>query len=339
MPQKLLIIIVSLGVLLLNYGGILILRELLNKSKIIKRHNFPLLRALLGSSFIIVPTVLHFTFQEKLNNIFDWSLFLRLSVVAGSSFMAWSLSRIIFQRIYLKFDLRKEDNLRSRKIHTQLQYIERISNITIGFFALIALLFTFEDWYEFGVSLLTSAGVVSVIVGLASQKYLSNLISGFQIAFTQPIRIDDAVVVENEWGWIEEITLTYVVIRVWDLRRLVVPISYFTDKPFQNWTRTTAEIIGTVNIKIDYLADIDPIRDELDKILEETDLWNRNVKVVQLTECDDHSLTIRILVSASNSPRCWDLRCFVREKLIDFLKKQGHYIPQQRLQIKKDGKE
>ncbi|SMF16407.1 mechanosensitive ion channel family protein [Pseudobacteriovorax antillogorgiicola] len=154
---------------------------------------------------------------------------------------------------------------------------------------------------------------------------MENLISGFQIAFTQPIRIDDAVVVENEWGWIEEITLTYVVVRIWDLRRLVLPISYFTDKPFQNWTRKNAEVIGTVNLKVDFSIDVDAIRQELDRLLESTDLWNRNVNVVQVTEADERSATIRILVSSQNSPRCWDLRCLVREHMIRFISTQPEY--------------
>ncbi len=330
---RILIIIIAICVLLsLNYGAHLFIRKLLKKHRIVKQ-DFPIFRGLLGSSLIILSSILHFTLQSKLEKVLNWALCLRLSMIFGLCFLALSLCQIIFQKIYLKFDLRKEDNLRSRKIHTQLLYIERIFDITIGFFALIAILFTFDDWYQFGVSLLTSAGVVSVIIGLASQKYLSNLISGFQIAFTQPIRIDDAVVVENEWGWIEEITLTYVVIKIWDLRRLVVPISYFTDKPFQNWTRTTAEIIGTVNIRVDYQADIDSIREELDRTLAETDLWNGKVKVIQVTEADESYVTIRVLVSAANSPKCWDLRCLVREKLIQFLKKEGHYIPQKRIKM------
>jgi len=156
---------------------------------------------------------------------------------------------------------------------------------------------------------------------MAAQRTIATFIAGLQIAVTQPIRVDDVVIVENEWGRIEEITLTYVVVRIWDLRRLVVPITYFIEKPFQNWTRVTADILGTVFIYVDYTVPIESIRAELQRILKSSELWDGKVCVLQVTNTSERTVELRALMSAADASTAWSLRCQVREKMVDFIQK------------------
>ncbi|MEQ9659382.1 mechanosensitive ion channel domain-containing protein, partial [Fulvivirga sp.] len=182
-----------------------------------------------------------------------------------------------------------------------------------------------------------SAGIAGIIVGLAAQRLISNILAGFQIAITQPIRIDDVVIVENEWGRIEEITLTYVVINIWDKRRLVVPSTYFIEKPFQNWTRTTSELLGTVFIYTDYRMEVDVLRKQLTKILEATPLWDGKVNVIQVTDAKQSNMELRVLVSSKDASSGWDLRVHVREQLIAFLqKKYPEMLPKNRVELKQE---
>ena len=220
-----------------------------------------------------------------------------------------------------KYETDSADNFKFRKLSTQVRLFERIVIVIIVILGLALILMTFESIRRIGFSILTSAGIAGIIIGLAAQKLIANLLAGFQLALTQPIRIDDAVLVENEWGWIDEISLTYVVIRLWDKRSLVVPSTYFIEKPFQNWTRTKSDLMGTVFIHVDYRMPVDPIREEVTRILNNTELWDGKVNVVQVTEATEKSMELRILVSAKNSPTAWDLRVHVREKIIEFLQK------------------
>lgn len=229
-----------------------------------------------------------------------------------------NLSRVIIMR---GKDLSEKDNLHARKIFTQFRILERIIIFIVILIAIAIALMTFDSIRRIGVSLFASAGVAGIIIGFAAQKVIASVLAGFQIALTQPIRIDDVVIVENEWGWIEEITLTYVVIRIWDKRRLIVPTTYFIEKPFQNWTRVSADILGTVYIYTDYQVPVDELREEFTRILEESDLWDGKVNVMQVTNATDRSLEIRALMSTEDSPTAWDLRVMVREKLIAFLQK------------------
>jgi small-conductance mechanosensitive channel len=182
------------------------------------------------------------------------------------------------------------------------------------------MLMTFEKVRQLGTTILASAGVVGIVVGMAAQRTIATFIAGLQIAITQPIRVDDVVIVENEWGRIEEITLTYVVVRIWDLRRLIVPITYFIEKPFQNWTRISADILGTVFIYTDYTVPVDAIREQLQKILNESEHWDKKVCVLQVTSATDRTMELRALMSAADASMAWTLRCEVREKLIEFIK-------------------
>ncbi len=236
--------------------------------------------------------------------------------------MAWVLSQMIQsfpQFILRKYDLDASDNLDARKIFTQVKVIQRISFVVLGFFTLSAIILLFPAIRQFGQAILASAGVAGIILGFALQRALGNLFAGIQIAFTQPIRIDDVVIVENEWGWIEDITLTYVVVKIWDWRRLVLPISYFIEHPFQNWTRTSASIIGTVFMKADYRLPIQPVREAVQAQVEAHPLWDRKVYCLQVTDCADQTVEIRVLVSAVDSPKAWDLRCDIRESMLTYV--------------------
>ncbi|NIP23706.1 MAG: mechanosensitive ion channel [Phycisphaerae bacterium] len=239
--------------------------------------------------------------------------------------VAWLLIRTTFvfeDFVISRFDVGVKDNLRARKIHTQFRVLKRIVIAVVGLLAFGTILMTFERVRQLGTTILASAGVVGIVVGMAAQRTIATFIAGLQIAVTQPIRVDDVVIVENEWGRIEEITLTYVVVRIWDLRRLIVPITYFIESPFQNWTRTSAEILGTVFVYTDYTLPLDVLRDQLQKILKESEHWDGKVCVLQVTNASDRTMELRALMSAADASAAWTLRCEVREKLIDFIKRE-----------------
>ena len=197
------------------------------------------------------------------------------------------------------------------------------------------ILLSFENMRKLGTGLLTGVGVGGIIIGFAAQRSLSNLLAGFQIAFTQPLRIDDALLVEGEFGRVEEITLTYVVLHLWDERRLILPINYFIEKPFQNWTRTTAEMLGTVILYLDYAVPIEALRTEYKRLLEASPLWDKRAAAVQVTNVTDSNIEVRMLLSAGNSGDAFDLRCYIRENLILFL--QNNYpesLPKTRMELR-----
>jgi small-conductance mechanosensitive channel len=213
------------------------------------------------------------------------------------------------------------DNLVARRVQTQFQVVHRLAMLLVVVVTLSIMLMTFPAIKHIGISILASAGVVSLVVGMAMKDTLTNLIAGVQIAFAQPFRIGDAVVVETEWGWIEEIGSMYVVVRLWDLRRMVLPLSYFLTKPFQNWTRTSADLLAYTYIYADYTAPVDAVREELKRICEASPLWSKKVCVLQVSDSDQRTMQLRALMDVRNSSDAWDLRCLVREKLIEFLKK------------------
>ncbi len=236
----------------------------------------------------------------------------------------WFLIRLtkVFTMIaYGRFDSSLPNNLVARKIKTRVLFIERTVDSVLVFIGIAFILMTFDEVRTLGRSLIASAGLAGIVLGFAAQKSLGTFVSGFQVAFTQPIRIDDVVVVEGEWGIIEEITLTYVVIKIWDLRRLIVPISYFTEKSFQNWTRTNANLLGYVFLNFDYSINIDKLRSKFLEILNASALWDKKVAVVQVTDATEKTLQVRFLMSARNSPEAFDLRCEVREKIISYVQK------------------
>lgn len=218
-----------------------------------------------------------------------------------------------------KLDMNAPDNLKARKSLTQIKVFKGIATSIIIIVSISFALLTFEQARTIGVSLLTSAGIIGIIVGFAAQKSIGLILAGIQIAITQPIRLDDVVIVEGEWGRIEEITLTYVVVKIWDERRLVLPVTQFLEKPFQNWTRASADIIGTVFIYVDYSFPVERIREVLPEMLKGNTNWDGRVVNVQVTDVTDHSKEVRLLLSSSDSSKNWDLRTTIREKLIDFI--------------------
>ena len=242
--------------------------------------------------------------------------------------------RILSDGYLSRFKTGEEDNLLARKHMTQIGILRRAADLLIFVITISTALMTFEPVRQYGLSLFASAGAASLIVGLAARPLLTNLIAGVQIAITQPIRMEDAVIVEGEWGWIEEITSTYVVVRLWDWRRMILPISYFLEKPFQNWTHNSASLIGSVFFFLDYQVPVETMRAKLLEIVKESPLWDGKVVNLQVSDTTERTVQIRMLVSARNAPQTWDLRCEIREKMLLFLQKEHpEALPQTRVQF------
>lgn len=220
----------------------------------------------------------------------------------------------------------------ARTVRTQLEIVRRLVIALIVVIAIAAVLLTFPAVRAVGTSLLASAGIISVIAGLAAQSTLGNVFAGIQLAFSEALRVDDVVIAENQWGRIEEMTLTYVVLKLWDDRRLVLPSTYFTTTPFENWTRYSSELLGAVELDLDWNLDVDDMRTQLDRILAATNLWDGREAVLQVTDATGSTMRVRILVSASDSGRLFDLRCHVREEMVRWLIRQGAPgMPRQRM--------
>ena len=237
-------------------------------------------------------------------------------------------------RLIRQYDTALDVNLSHRKFVTQVRFFRRLIAAAIILVGSSLLLISFQGSRKVGLSVLTSAGVVSVLIGFAAQKTLANLMAGIQIAFNQQIRLDDAVVVEKEWGRIEEINLTSVIVRLWDRRRLILPITYFVETPFENWTRSDASITGVVFLYLDYNVPVDKIRVKARELAEADPLWNSEVFAVQVTDTQPTCIVVRILVSARDSPSAFDLRCHMREQLIAFIRDEyPQSLPQTRLML------
>jgi small-conductance mechanosensitive channel len=259
---------------------------------------------------------------------------LGLGVIASVAWVVILLVDVFGDAISAKYAIDVVDNLTARQIQTQAQVLRRIFVVVVILLTLGIMLMTFPAIRTLGTSLLASAGLAGLVLGMAMRPTLASLVAGIQIALTQPIRIEDVVIIEGEWGWIEEIRTTYVVVRIWDLRRLVVPLSYFIEKPFQNWTRVTANLLGTVFVYVDYSISTEEVRQELHRILESSGLWDGKVWGLQVTDAKEHTLELRALMSAPDGSKAWDLRCYVREKLIQFL--QEHHpqsLPRTRAEV------
>jgi small-conductance mechanosensitive channel len=248
--------------------------------------------------------------------------------------VAWTIIAAI--RLWVDITLARhqidaEDNLLARQLGTRVDILARVFITLVSIVALGAMLMTFPPIRAFGTTLLASAGLAGVVVGLAARPLFENLFAGIQLALTQPIRLDDVVIVEKQYGRIEEIHATYVVVRLWDLRRMVVPLTYFINTPFENWTRRTANLLGEVFVFADWSVDVDALRAELPRIVERTPLWDKQVQVVHVTDATERAVQIRALVSARNSPELFDLRCYVREALIAYLRDhQPGALPRER---------
>jgi small-conductance mechanosensitive channel len=257
-----------------------------------------------------------------------------LGVIAALAWVIILLADVFGDAVYARYRTDIADNLTARQIRTQITVLRRIFALLVIVVASGIGLMTFPAIHQLGTSLLASAGIAGIVVGMAMKSTLSSLIAGLQIALTQPIRMDDVVIVNGEWGRIEEILTTYVVVRTWDLRRLVVPLSYFIENVFQNWTRRTSDLLAVVYIYADYTAPIEELRHEFRRILESTPLWDQKVCVLQVSDVSEHTLQIRALTSAADSGKAWDLRCLVREQLIKFQhEKYPNSLPKARAEI------
>ena len=272
--------------------------------------------------WIMIKSFAHLFLKDL--NVFKYLIHANNIVLILS--VGWILIKFVKLGAYLlhrKLDVTIADNLHARRRLTQLTVFQNIADTVIVIITISVVLMTFDGARVIGKSLLTSAGIAGVIIGFAAQKSIGMFLAGIQIAITQPISLDDVVIVEGEWGRIEEITLTYVVVKIWDERRLMLPVNYFLEKPFQNWTRTSADIMGTVFFYVGYDLPVQAIRDFVPGILKDNPNWDKRVFNVQITNTNELYKEMRILVSSSDASKNWDLRTEVREKVIDFI--QANY--------------
>ncbi|WP_158942149.1 mechanosensitive ion channel family protein [Granulicella sp. S190] len=244
-----------------------------------------------------------------------------MAMVASLGWFAVGCIYVLQSIMLRRYDLNAENNIQARRVHTQFQLFRRMLISFVVIIDIGALLWTFNDpriWH-YGSGLLASAGIASLILATAAKSTAANFLAGLQIALTEPIRIDDVVVVQGEWGRIEEINSAYVVIRIWDLRRLIVPLSYFIENSFQNWTRESSDIMGTAFLYVDYSIPVEALRQQLEAIVHPSPLWNKNVCGLQVTNLTDRSMELRCLMSSRNSSENFDLRCLVREKMTEWI--------------------
>lgn len=240
-------------------------------------------------------------------------------LILSLTWLGMSLIRGVADGVIARHPADVADNLAARRIQTQTRVLARIASGAALVAGIAFVLMTFPQARQLGASLLASAGVAGLVVGIAARSVFSNLLAGLQIALTQPMRIDDVLIVEGEWGRVEEITATYVVLKIWDERRLIVPLAWFIEKPFQNWTRTTADLLGTVFLWVDYATPVDAVRAEARRICEASRHWDKRLCLVQVTETSDKAMQLRVLVSAADSGAAFDLRCELREGLLAHL--------------------
>jgi small-conductance mechanosensitive channel len=285
-----------------------------------------LLLPLIGRSLRILLPILGVIFALPLLDLPDRydrlvSKGTSILLIIALALIAFQAVRTLERALLLRFDIRAPDNLQARKVHTQVQVIGRAIDVVISLLALASILMLFSEVRHVGTSLLASAGIVGIVAGVAAQKPLANVLAGFQIALAQPVRVDDVVIVEGEWGRIEEITLTYVVVHLWDDRRLVLPLSYFIEKPFQNWTRTSSELLGSVFVWVDYTFPVEEGRAALKEIIEASPRWDKRFWNLQVTDADARTMQLRVLATATDASQAFDLRCEIREKFIAHIQK------------------
>ena len=256
------------------------------------------------------------------------------TLVASITWLSVRSAAAVGEAIIAAHPLDVADNLEARRIHTQARVLARSLMVVIVIVGLGAALMTFPNVRQIGASLLASAGVAGLVAGIAARPVLGNLIAGLQIGLSQPIRLDDVVVIQGEWGRVEEITGTYVSVRIWDQRRLIVPLQWFIENPFANWTRDSSQIIGTVFLWLDYRMPLVPLREELARIVEDAPEWDRRVQVLQVTDTNERAMQLRVLVSSANSGLNWDLRCRVREGLLTFVNERyPQFLPRARAEV------
>ncbi len=257
-----------------------------------------------------------------------------IAIIFSVAWLATVVSGVLVDLTTSRFDVSVSDNRRARRVQTQLHVMRRVIAVVIVVIAALAALTSFSQGRSIATSILASAGVLGLVIGIAGQSTIGNLIAGIQIAFSDALRIDDVVVVNGDWGTIEEITLTYVVLAIWDQRRLVLPVSYFVTTPFENWTRSSSQILGTVMLYCDYSVPVEEVRQELLAFVQTNSLWDHRAASLQVVDATEHTVQLRALVSAGTSGQAWDLRCAVREHLLAYLR--DHHpsaLPRIRLEV------
>lgn len=302
-------------------------------------------------SRLIIPVIVlllfigaYILFSTNVFNIDDSILGIINKIGLGFVFLAsaWTLNKAL--NILINYGLQKNSydsfrkgkgDLHQRKVESKMRYIKIVLNIIIYLVALALVLYQFESLRRLSTSILASAGVAGIILAFSAQKLFANILAGFEVAFSQPIRLNDVVVLEGEWGTIEEINATHVVVRIWDRRRLVVPITYFVEKPFQNWTKNSSDILSSVEFYVDYTMPVQKMREQLTKLLKSSPLWDGEVDVLQVTDASEKTMKVRALMTTKDAPTGWDLKCYVREKMIAFLQENyADHLPRLRAEMK-----
>ncbi|HEV2617957.1 MAG TPA: mechanosensitive ion channel domain-containing protein [Candidatus Acidoferrales bacterium] len=297
---------------LANRKGDVVIKSLVRHSKGPSLWILPLLALL-----VALPTA---PLPQRLSAILEHVV--GLGLIASIAWLVILFSQIVSDILGARYRIDVEDNLVARRIQTQFHVLHRVVVIIVTVVTLSIMLMTIPSIRHIGESLLASAGLAALVVGMAMKPTLSSLIAGIQIALTQPIRLEDAVIVQDEWGWIEEIGTTYVVVRIWDLRRLIVPLTYFIEQPFQNWTRTSADLLAYIYLNVDYTVPLEDVRREFRRICESTKLWKGKVCELQASDSTEHTIQLRALMDARNADDAWNLKCLVRERLIGFLQEK-----------------
>ncbi len=289
------------------------------------------------ASIVLPLLALQFVLRGAPDDIAHIALVRQATTIVLIASLTWLLMRMargFGQAIVMAHQTDASDNLMARRIQTQTQVVTRLAVSSIGLIGFSLALMTIPDVRQIGMSLLASAGVIGIAAGLAARPVLGNLMAGLQIAFSQPIRLDDVVIVEGEWGRIEEINSTYVVVKIWDERRLIVPLQWWIEHPFQNWTRNNANILGTVFMWVDYRMPLQPLRDALQALCEQSPLWDGRVCLIQVTDFSEKAMQLRCLISSADSGKAWDLRCLIREELMKVMQRDyADYLPRARAEI------
>ncbi|MHB1501195.1 MAG: mechanosensitive ion channel family protein [Candidatus Dormibacteria bacterium] len=328
--------VVAAAMVAVHAIGVLALRRTVSGSthplgRSILEHSVAPLQAVLplsGLEITLTAVSLPGTLRAILLHVFG------VALIIACAWLTVRLSYVIDDMILGRYRLDVENNLHARQVHTQIQVLRRVTAVVVGVIALSLVLLSFPEVRTAGAGLLASAGLVGVVAGIAAKPAATNVVAGLQIAASQPIRVDDVVVVEGHWGRIEQIALTYVVVRVWDLRRLVLPISYFIENPFENWTRSSADILGWIHLEVDYTTPVEALRAQLLEIAKASPDWDGKVCILQVTGLGTETMQLRALVSSADSSRSWNLQCEVRERMIGFLQRvYPRALPRKRAEI------
>lgn len=296
--------------------------------RLIAHHPYPnaLLKRSAGPLRLLLPTLAVQAVLAAAPNDYEWipawQHAVLLLTILSVTWLAIAALLGVRDVMKLRFPIAVGDNLHARRVLTQTSVLLRTLSGLVILFGIAGALMTFPGVRQIGASLLASAGLAGIVVGFAAKPVLGNFIAGLQIALSQPIRIDDVVIVEGEWGVIEEITGAFVVVKIWDERRLVVPLQWFIEHPFQNWTRSSAQIIGSVFLWVDYAIPLEALRQEMTRICEASKEWDKRVAVLQVTDTSEQAMQLRVLASSANASLNWDLRCRVREGLIAFIQRE-----------------